>query len=414
MDGGEDEGATEESIPVVILDPGSWTVKMGVATEEMPALQIPCLYVEKVFSNSREVKFGLEAVEEYTRAKYEAAKLEGEEGDELLTVKMTFSDPRHPLSANDFADLFQVYNYLVKRLHIRTGDYNLLVAIPEKVEKLFISNMLNWAFKTHQFASISFIYNSLAASYYYGMRTALVVDLGESASRVSPVAENHGVFLNSAKNCEIGGYLITKYISNFVKLKHSHVDYTLVQNYKELNSYISLDIDRSIKMNSECNGLLKPHKIPYSNIYIDPKAEMLSHEIYFQPEFLAHLPGYYYKQNVVPLSQLIFECVCSCPMDLRKELMNNIVLVGGVSDCVNMHERLHNELVNILRLKNYSESTKVHVKNESMSNIAAYLGCRKYAKAICHNKNKWVTREDYLATANAKVVQRLLMWANVL
>ncbi|KJP87043.1 hypothetical protein AK88_03329 [Plasmodium fragile] len=414
MDSEEDEGATEESIPFVILDPGSWTIKMGVVTDEMPTLQIPCLYVEKVFSNSREVKFGHEAVEEYTRAKYETAKLEGEEGDELLNVKMKFCDPRHPLSSNDFTDLFEVYNYLVKRLSIKTDDYNLLVTIPEKVEKLFIINMLNWAFRTHQFASISFIYNSLAASYYYGLNTALVVDLGETASRVSPVAENHGVFLDSAKNCEIGGHLITKYISNFVKVKDRNVDYTLVQNYKELKGYISLDIDRSIKMNSDCNGLLKPYRIPYSNIYIDPKAEMLSHEIYFQPDFLAHLPGYYYKQNVVPLSQLIFECVCSCPMDLRKQLLNNIVLVGGVSDCVNMHERLHKELVNILRLKNYSENTKVHVRNECMSKIAAYLGCRQYGKAIYHNKNKWVTREDYLTTANAKVVHRLLMWANVL
>ncbi|CAA9986508.1 actin-like protein, putative [Plasmodium knowlesi strain H] len=414
MNDGEDEGTTEENIPVVILDPGSWIIKMGVATEEMPSLQIPCLYVEKVFSNSREVKFGLEAIEGYTQAKYETAKLEGDEGDELLNVKMTFSDPRHPLSAKDFTDLFHVYNYLVKRLNIRTENYNLLVVIPEKTENLFITNLLNWAFKTHQFASISFIYNCLVASYYYGLKTALVVDLGERGSRVSPVAENHGVFLDSAKSSEIGGHLITKYISNFVKVKDSHVDYTLAQNYKELKSYISLDIDRSIKMNSDCNGLLKPYRIPYSNIYIDPKAEMLSHEIYFQPEFLAHLPGYYYNENLVPLSQLIFDCVCSCPIDLRKQFLNNIILVGGVSDCVNMHERLHKELVHILRLKNYSENTTVHVKNKCMSNIAAYLGCRMYAKTIYHNKNKWVTREDYLSTPNAKVVHRLLMWANVL
>ncbi|GAW79278.1 actin-like protein [Plasmodium gonderi] len=416
----EDEKVEEEYPPIVILDPGSWTIKIGVTKDHMPTFQIPCLYIEKTFSNSRKVKFGLEALEDYTLTKYGIAKSKEEkvsidkEDGELVNVKITFADPRHPLSTNDFTDLFEVYNYLIKKLNIKTADYNLLVAIPERAEKLYISNLLDWAFKSQKFASISFIYNSLAASYYYGLKTALVVDLGECASRISPISENYGIFLDSTKISEIGGYVISKYISHFMKINDNYIDYILVQNYKELNSYISLDIDRSIKLNSDCNGLSKPYKIPYNNIYIDPKAEILSHEIYFQPEFLAHFPGYYYKQNIISLNQLIFECICSCPMDLRKQLMNNIVLIGGVSNCINMHERLHKELMNTLKHKNYSENTKIHIKNMNMSDIASYLGCKKYGKLIYNNEKKWITREDYFSTPKNKSIQKLLILANIL
>ncbi|KEG01718.1 hypothetical protein YYE_03235 [Plasmodium vinckei vinckei] len=283
------------------------------------------------------------------------------------------------------------------------------------VEKLYATNLLNWAFKIHDFCSISFIYNSLAASYYYGLRTALVVDLGESASRIVPVAENNGTFLEFAKISEINGYLISNYISNFVKINDNYIDYILIQDYKESNSYVSLDIDNNIKILTECNGIIKSYKIPYNNnIYIDPKGEILSHEIYFKPEFLAHLPGNFYKQNIISLSQLIFEAVSSCPIDLRKVLLNNIILVGGVSNCINMPDRLHKELNKILRIKNFSENTKISIKHIRMADIASYLGGKKYAKIIYSNQKKWITKNEYFANPTNEILQKLFIWANIL
>ncbi|CRG98170.1 actin-like protein, putative [Plasmodium gallinaceum] len=405
----------EESIPIIILDPGSWIIKIGFANDDLPKFQIPCLYIEKTFVNSRIIKFGNEAIEDYILIKYANSTVgkkektsDNNKDDKLLNVKMIFADPRHPLSKNSFTDLFETYNYLLNKLNIKTNDYNLLVVIPETIEKLFISNLLNWAFKNHNFLSISLIFNALAASYYYGLNT------GEYGSRIVPVAENHGIFFDSMRNCEIGGYLISKYISNFVKINDNYIDYILIQNYKELNSYVSLDIDNNIKLATECNGLIKPYKIPYSNFYIDPKAEILSHEIYFQPEFLAHLPGNFYKQNIISLNQMAFESICLCPLDLRKKFLNNIILIGGVSNCTNIRERLHMELMHIIKSKNYSESVKINIKEIRMSDIASYLGCKKYGKVLFYNKKKWIKRNEYFTSSKNQIIQKLLMWANVL
>ncbi|SCA48394.1 actin-like protein, putative [Plasmodium ovale] len=410
---------SDENIPVIILDPGSWMVKMGFVKDDLPTLQVPCLYIIKDFStNEKIVKFGREAIEDYVLikngdAKYGKQKVEDGIADgTFVNIRMIFADPRHPSSKNNFLDLLEVYDYLIKKLNVQTCDYNLLVAIPERIEKLYMLNLLKWAFEKQSFFAISFIYNSLAASYYYGLKT--VIDMGENGSRITPIAEDHGIFLESIRNCEIGGYLITKYISSFVKINDSNVNSILIQKYKETNTYVSLDIDRNIKIMTECNGLIKPYKIPYTNLYIDPKAEILSHEILFQPEFLAHLPGNFYKQNLISLSQIIFESVCSCPMDLRKQMLNNIVLIGGVSNCINMRERLHKELMNILRIKSYSENTKVYIKHLRMADIASYMGLKKYGKILYYNKKKWVTRQEYHASAKSQILQMLLMWANVL
>lgn len=198
-------------------------------------------------------------------------------------------------------------------------------------------------------------------------------------------------------------------------MNDNYIDYILIQDYKESNSYVSLDIDNNIKILTECNGIIKPYKIPYNNnIYIDPKGEILSHEIYFKPEFLAHLPGNFYKQNIISLSQLIFEAVSSCPIDLRKVLLNNIILVGGVSNCINMPDRLHKELNKILRIKNFSENTRISIKHIRMADIASYLGGKKYAKIIYSNKKKWITKNEYSANPTNEILQKLFIWANIL
>ncbi|SCM01920.1 actin-like protein, putative [Plasmodium chabaudi chabaudi] len=408
-------------VPVIIMDPGTWKIKIGFATDDLPTFEMPCIYIEKEMTNSKIVKFGYDAIEEYTLIKYghnkynKAKNDESTKDEQLVNVNTVFADPRHPLSNNQYPHLLEVYNHLIKKLNINTCDYHLLVIIPEMVEKLYATNLLNWAFKIHDFCSISFIYNSLAASYYYGLRTALVVDLGESASRIIPVAENNGTFLEFAKISEINGYLISNYISNFVKINDNYIDYILIQDYKESNSYVSLDIDNNIKILTECNGIIKPYKIPYNNnIYIDPKGEILSHEIYFKPEFLAHLPGNFYKQNIISLSQLIFEAISSCPIDLRKVLLNNIILVGGVSNCINMPDRLHIELNKILRVKNFSENTRISIKHIRMADIASYLGGKKYAKIIYSNQKKWITKNEYFAKPTNEILQKLFMWANIL
>ncbi|KYO02808.1 putative actin-like protein, partial [Plasmodium gaboni] len=60
----------EENIPVIILDPGSWKIKIGFAKDDLPNDEIPCVYIEKISDISKDIKFGIEAVEDYMRIRY--------------------------------------------------------------------------------------------------------------------------------------------------------------------------------------------------------------------------------------------------------------------------------------------------------------------------------------------------------
>lgn len=67
---------------------------------------------------------------------------------------------------------------------------------------------------------------------------------------------------------------------------------------------------------------------------------------------------------------MVFDSIMSCDMDVRKDLMNNIVLSGGSTMFKGLPERLHNELQGLVHKK--------ISRNFSIKNIKATED-RKYA-----------------------------------
>lgn len=108
-----------KNVPVIIMDPGTWKIKIGFATDDLPTFEMPCIYIEKEMMNSKIVKFGYDAIKEYTLIKYghnkynEAEKGESTKDESLVNVNTVFADPRHPLSKNQYPHLLEVYNHLI-------------------------------------------------------------------------------------------------------------------------------------------------------------------------------------------------------------------------------------------------------------------------------------------------------------
>lgn len=45
-----------KNVPVIIMDPGTWKIKIGFATDDLPTFEMPCIYIEKEMMNSKIVK----------------------------------------------------------------------------------------------------------------------------------------------------------------------------------------------------------------------------------------------------------------------------------------------------------------------------------------------------------------------
>jgi actin len=67
-------------------------------------------------------------------------------------------------------------------------------------------------------------------------------------------------------------------------------------------------------------------------------------------------------------------CIESCDMDLRKDLLGALVIAGGTSMCEGFAQRMHNEVCGGLGIQSSSEGTRVKVVADSQRKNAAWIG----------------------------------------
>lgn len=114
------------------------------------------------------------------------------------------------------------------------GTYTCVIAIPDYYERTYVTTLLGMALTVFCFAKVSFIQESLAASFGCGVMTACIVDIGDQKTSVSCV-EDGMIVENSRVNLKMGGQDITNL---FVKMMiHNHFPYAEI-NLKRRYDYL--------------------------------------------------------------------------------------------------------------------------------------------------------------------------------
>ncbi|ETN42462.1 uncharacterized protein HMPREF1541_01618 [Cyphellophora europaea CBS 101466] len=123
------------------------------------------------------------------------------------------------------------------QLGVQPGDlnqYSCVIAIPDYYERTYVTTLLDMALTIFSFSKVSFIQESLAASFGCGMMTACIVDIGHQKTSISCV-EDGMIVENSRVNLKMGGQDITNL---FVKMMiYNHFPYADI-NLKRRYDYL--------------------------------------------------------------------------------------------------------------------------------------------------------------------------------
>jgi actin-related protein 8 len=114
------------------------------------------------------------------------------------------------------------------------GQYSCVIAVPDYYERVYVTTLLDMAITDFKFAKVSFIQESLAASFGCGLMTACIVDIGHQKTSISCV-EDGMIVENSRVNLKMGGEDITNL---FVKMMiYNHFPYAEI-NLKRRHDYL--------------------------------------------------------------------------------------------------------------------------------------------------------------------------------
>ena len=352
-------GSTMEENPVIIMDIGACSVRVGLAGENAyPELFFPT--ISSVDTTTGECNdCGLAALLPENRI---GAKL-------VYPRRGTLQMSRNSMAANQA--IVDIVDTVLNHYDLQAYQCGLLMTVPPTTpeqERAELAEALMGA--VFQFQSILFQEQALLSLYSYNTTTGLVVDIGDHIDIV-PVIDGYAIEAGIHR-LPFGGNAITEYLTKLLTAKgiryFSETETYINRFIKEDACFVSLDYVKDCET-CEARPAVYSHQINVDRFQLpDHRKAIVVDDARFKATEGLFTPGLWGK-DVTGLHDLVWKAIQACPIDQRKLLLRNIYLSGGTSLLPGLQERLKAE---IAALAPSGNTVEVHASDNRRH--AAFLG----------------------------------------
>lgn len=249
-------------------------------------------------------------------------------------------------------NLFKDFIHMIYFKHLLVNPKERRVVIAESMLKsINIRQVLAKVLFTYfEVVSVVFIPSHLLALYAVGLKSGLIVDCGYTETSVVPIYEQIPI-LNAIEYIDLAGKTVNNRIneeimkSGIVQIKKEeksaksvfgNLDEKLLENIKVRCCFVGRkDCDlvaTHVKYPVDCDKVLN----------ITGKLRAHTMDVIFE-----------LNEEQQSIATSILDAILACPIDCRKELAENIVLVGGTVMMPGFESRLYSELKFLLETKEY-------------------------------------------------------------
>ncbi|XP_067106099.1 actin-like protein 7A [Osmerus mordax] len=341
----------------VILDLGTWSLKAGFAGDPRPCCEVPSL------------------VEREPRRRVYKMGFVGKGTAEEPKV-----NPLHKGVVTDWDALEKLLRHIFDtELHVPIEEHAILLSDPPLSPTSNRERFAEFMFETLSTPAMHIAQQSVLSVYSYGKTTGLVVDCGHGSSHVVPVYNGYQLPGETGR-VDYGGQSLNTYLTSLFQNTRQTVSGSCGFNDKLLD-----DIKRkSCYVPVDTNTDRSPGQVEYSlpdgtTLTLDEE-KYLCPEALFQPSLLGSVePG---------LPTLIMNSVNRCDIQLKSDILQNILVCGGSTMFRGFPERLQWEMDHLVPM---SSATVVAVPERQN---AVWLGGSILA-SLDSFQSLWVQRQDY-------------------
>eukprot|EP01017_Pseudomicrothorax_dubius_P011432 TRINITY_DN14277_c0_g1_i2.p1 TRINITY_DN14277_c0_g1~~TRINITY_DN14277_c0_g1_i2.p1 ORF type:complete len:403 (-),score=65.60 TRINITY_DN14277_c0_g1_i2:189-1397(-) len=272
------------------------------------------------------------------------------------------------------SDAFEAsFDSIMRKLNLAPSESSLLIVEPPFHNRDARLKFVQLMFEKAGLDSVSLHKSPLLTLYVYARENALILDSGAANTFVTPIVEG---FINSKAvvKSDIAGEFLTRQFQE--KLTSRGIDLSPSIFVPPEAGPVSHDFEQFAKRAlvreiKHANVRLMEHKTEHLQFndttdkvsfdLPDKRKIDLSREIYDVPEQLFRdIP----EHNFNGLHNLVVKSLSMCDVDVRKELLSNVFVVGG--NClVNFPERLQWQLMSSPNLWNLNAKVKVFTRGEA-------------------------------------------------
>ncbi|MBD3195214.1 MAG: hypothetical protein GF317_09175 [Candidatus Lokiarchaeota archaeon] len=358
----------------VVMDIGQFCSKVGFGGEDSPSL-IFFTIVGKPKYHNYEGQFSKQEQELYV-------------GDEIQSVGLyKIVPPIEQGRITDWVYFERMIDYIFYNLRVDPTLVNILFSVHPLFPKQDTERLFKLFLEKYQCRSFYPVLDSMLTLYSGGFQTGLVIEIGDSSTRIIPIYEGYKLE-HAVRVLEIGGKYLTRYMGEILKdsigfSADSSIGRELVRALKEKACFVSLDYKEDLKRSEQ-----------YKRQYSLPDGSMitLSKERFVVPEVLFN-PTSDIEHGSLP--SIIMDVIGECDVDIRPELLNNIFLSGGSSMFPNFKARMYQELeLELARRKKREQSIRIIAPRERTFSV--WIGGSILAMIPEFSEN-WITRAKYFS-----------------
>ena len=221
---------------------------------------------------------------------------------------------------------------------------------------------------------------ALLTMYSGGFDTGLIVDMGATNIRITPIYKSY-IMQHAVSFLPLGGNALDAFMEKKVQALgvpiESSVQKKNIRVLKEQACFCSLDFDNDLK-NQE-------------NFQKEFSIATLSGERFVVPELLFDPSLNNIECESLP--QAIVNVVQSCDVDIRRELLQNIFITGGSSKFPLFEAKLKQEIETEIS-KSGKIAQRIRVIAPKGRHLSNWVG-GSVLSAIPEFQNSWITRKKY-------------------
>ncbi|XP_031849349.1 actin-related protein 10 [Nomia melanderi] len=315
----------------------------------------------------------------------------------IIRTEVMCSETKQLRRIYDYKDTEDLYQLLVEFLHclffryvvVTPKDARILVLESFLTPTQFRETLAKVLFRHFEIGSLMLLSVHLATISTLGTNTALVLDVGYKEATLIPIYEGIPI-LKGWQALPLGGEAVHEYLMKSLKETAPNVNITekLVEDIKVRTCFVTT-LDRSVKFGTE-ETPTPPPAVVYpgvKNIIIPGEIREKAYEVLWERD-----------NDNLSIPTMILDAILKCPIEIRRPLAENIILIGGTTMAKGFISRLKSELLALLKSNLYSDKLKIQVFKfhtaPSKPNYTAWLGGAIFGTVDL--PLRCLTKENYL------------------
>jgi len=361
----------DEDVAALVCDNGSGMCKAGFAGDDAPRAVFPSIVGRP---RHQGVMVGMGQKDAYVGD--EAQSKRG-----ILTLKYPVE---HGIITN-WDDMEKIWHHtFFDQLKVSPEEHHVLMTEAPMNPRTNREKMTQIMFETFSVPALYVNIQAVLSLYASGRTTGVVLDSGDGVTHTVPIYDGYAL-PHAILRLNLAGRDLTNYLQRILVQRGytftSSAEREIVRELKEKSCYVAIDFESEYEKSQKTDECIEQHELPDGSIMTINDERFRASEVLFRPELVG--------KETEGIHYLAYDSVERCEMDIRKELLNDIVLSGGSTMFPGMAERLQHEVSQLCM-----SHVPVNIVAPPERKYSVWIG-GSILSSLSTFQSLWISRSEY-------------------